>query len=438
MYRVFRNIPNSSWNALCEFVDNSIQACLDSNADYPFKIDITITNNSIRIFDNGPGFSENDLNSGLEPARIPKDKNQLNEFGMGMKLAALYFGDRYTIETSNGNGKIHEIKFDLDEVIENELIEIPVIQKTHEGSSFTLLTIDKLSVQTKINVELHLNQIISKLSEVYSVFISDKNFTIRINDIPLTVPEVPILIAPWWKNENGPKMHWIYNFEIIHGDFGISGFVALRDPMNSANRGFKLIRRGRVVDGIQNDVKPHIIFGSPGSHLSKRLIGNIHLHGFGISFNKAEILNNNELETLWGMLKNELNLCEFPILDQGRNYRIGKLKTEESKNNDVLSPPPITNSNPKQQLIIEPSDKLTENFPLQIGAIGFTIQKGTNTGKFIQSENPNVVFRADFFTSETTRNKVIQILQIFISSTNTSLTQPTIIKLIDMLWPHLK
>ena len=112
MYTVFRNIPNSPWNALCEFVDNSIQACLDSKSDKQFNIDITITDNSITVTDNGPGFSEDDLKSGLEPARIPKDRDQLNEFGMGMKLASLYFGDRYSIETTNGNGNLYELKFD--------------------------------------------------------------------------------------------------------------------------------------------------------------------------------------------------------------------------------------------------------------------------------------------------------------------------------------
>jgi hypothetical protein len=435
MYRMFRHIPNTAWNALCEFVDNSIQACLDS-INQPYIIEIVINNNSITIYDNGPGFSENDLESGLEPARIPKDKNQLNEFGMGMKLAALYFGDRYCIETSNGEGFQYELKFDLDEVVQDELLEIPIIQKTHVGSSFTRVTIDKLSTDTKINVDLHLTQIISKLSEVYSFFINENKFIIKVNNHSLTVSEIPILIAPWWKNENDEKRSWVREFNLQHGVFGISGQVALRDPMNNANRGFKLIRRGRVVDGIQKDVKPHVIFGSPGSHLSKRLIGNIHLHGFGISFNKADILNNNELETLWGMLKNELNTDEFPILDQGRNYRIGKLKTEDPQINNTLIRTTLTNT--KLTSLQTSSHELIESFTLQIGQIAFTVQKGTSNGKFVQSENPIVIFRADFFTSETIRNKVIQILHIFYLNTNNELDKSTIVKLIDLLWPLLK
>lgn len=448
MYGMFRNIPNTAWNALCEFIDNSIQACLDSGLNESYTVEITIDNNSITIFDNGPGFSDHDLNTGLEPARIPQDKDQLNEFGMGMKLAALYFGDRYYIETSDGKGFQYELKFDLDEVVENELLEIPVIEKTHDGNAYTRVTIDKLSSATKINVDLHLTQIISKLSEVYSFFIQTKKFNIKVNNIKLTVPEIPILNAPWWKTENGEKRSWFRDFQLQHGSFGITGQVALRDPMNNSNRGFKLIRRGRVVDGIQRDVKPHVIFGSPGSHLSKRLIGNIHLHGFGISFNKADILNNNELDTLWGMLKNELNSDEFPILDQGRNYRVIKSRIADTRIPDTSTRTTLPNNNqtPSQESsnnLIEQEEsaenqEFIESFTIQVGVIAINVQKGTNSGKFVQVENPNIVLRADFFTSDSIRTKVIEILKIFYSNTNTQLEKSTIIKLIDLLWPLLK
>jgi anti-sigma regulatory factor (Ser/Thr protein kinase) len=120
MYKVFRNIPNTPWNALCEFIDNSIQAILDSNISGFHDIEIDISNDSIIIRDSGPGFSNDDLASGLEPARVPENRTQLNEFGMGMKLASLYFGDSYSIETSQGNSLESILTFDLDEVVEKE------------------------------------------------------------------------------------------------------------------------------------------------------------------------------------------------------------------------------------------------------------------------------------------------------------------------------
>ena len=438
MYKVFRNIPNSPWNALCEFIDNSIQAYLDSNLDYPFHIDIVISEDSMIIFDNGPGFSENNLKTGLEPARIPESPNQLNEFGMGMKLAALYFGDCYSIETSNGNGYCYELKFDLNDVVNQGLTEIEILSKPYNGETFTRIKIEKLSSSTKININLHLNQIIAKLSEVYSVFISNNKFGIRINNHLLTVPEIQILVAPWYEDENGPLISWIQNFEIFKNGFGISGYVALRDPMNNANRGFKLIRRGRVVDGIQNDVKPYVIFGSNGTHLSKRLIGNIVLHGFGISFNKTDILDHDELDALWELLKEDLKLREFSILKQGQNYRTNKPKEKDKDQNIRQSNITLPLINSTGSLPKKSTADVMEVFTLFIDNLKINIQKGTNTGKFIQNENPVIILRADFFTQDTTRNKVIQIIQIFSANTNTELNQQTIIKLIEQLWPHLK
>ena len=436
MYKVFRNIPNSPWNALCEFIDNSIQANLDSKSEKPFIIEIDITDNTIIITDNGPGFSEINLQKGLEPARIPEDRSQLNEFGMGMKLAALYFGDRYSIETSNGNGYQYKLTFDLQDVVQHELTEIPIIQKNYDGESYTRITIEKLATSTKININLHLNQIITKLSEVYSFFISEKNIILKINNTILTVPEIQVLVAPWYENENGQPISWIQNFEIYNGEYGITGYVALRDPMNNANRGFKLIRRGRVVDGIQNDVKPAGIFGSNGSHLSKRLIGNVFLHGFGISFNKSDILNNNELENLWDLLKVDLNKREFSILKQGQHYRIGKPKEESTNINRSNITLPMIKSTPKLEQ--SSTNQLIEIFPFYIGTLKFDIRKGVSTGKFIQSENPYIVLWSDFFTLVNTMNKVIKVLKIFFSNTKTEIDQQTIIKLIDLLWPYLK
>ena len=436
MYRVFRNIPNTPWNALCEFIDNSIQAALNSNLQGQQEIAIKISNDSIVIKDQGPGFSENDLASGLEPARIPEDRTQLNEFGMGMKLAALYFGDRYKIESSNGNSLKSTLIFDLDEVTKSELTQIPIKQEPYSGKPFTCITIEKISNDTRIDIGLDLEKIKRQIAEVYTVFINDGSFRIVVNDFALTVPEISVLEAPWYKDINGPQKLWLENFSIESGEFGISGYVALRDPMSSANRGFKLVRRGRVVDGINSNVKPHIIFGTPGSHLSKRLTGMIHLKGFGISFNKTELLNNADLEKCWGQLKTYLNSLEQSILKQGKEFRLPKKSRISTGQNDkVISTAikvPVTKPNPKVE------SKKIQLFNLKIGSFDEQIYMGTTNGKFIQSVDPKIILRSDFFSSAHTRSKLIEVLQTFHLNTNADLDRSTLIKLIDLLWLVLK
>lgn len=436
MYKVFRNIPNTPWNALCEFIDNSIQAILDSNISGVHDIEIDISNDSIIIWDSGPGFSEDDLASGLEPARIPENRTQLNEFGMGMKLASLYFGDSYSIETSQGNSLESILKFDLDEVVENELTEIPIIQRPYSGSSYTKIKIEKLSDETRINVDLELSRIKEQISQVYSVFIAEGKFRITLNGFALSVPEVPILNAPWFKDVNGPNIPWIEHFEITHGAFGISGYVALRDPMSSTNRGFKLVRRGRVVDGIETNVKPHVLFGTPGSHLSKRLIGQVTLHGFGIAFNKSELLNTAELEELWVKLKTQLSSKKKSILIQGKEYRLPKKEKSSTQDDSIKPTAPF--KIPVVHTPVGESKNSIETFNLRVGSLETEIYKGTSVGKFVQNEEPKIILRSDFFSDQLTRSKVIDVIQTFYLNTDASIDNRKLIQLIDLLWIVLK
>ena len=436
MYTVFRNIPNTAWNALCEFVDNSIQASLDSSQTFNNNISIDISRESISISDSGPGFTEDQLSTGLEPARIPENQSQLNEFGMGMKLAALYFGDRYVICTSPGNGLKYKVEFDLANVVENNLTQIQIKQEPYQGESFTTLTIDKLSQDTQINVDLELGQIRERLSEVYSVLIERNQFQININGQGLMVRSKTVLNAPWYDNSNGPDIEWLEHFDIKNGEFGISGYVGLLDPMSNTNRGFKLIRRGRVVAGIQENVKPHTIFGSPGSFLSKRLFGYMELHGFGISFNKTELLSKNELDELYILLKQELNSKKNSILKQGSSFRIGKKTSMSNGTNPPLNISPKISIDPSTQLKSDNAN--SKSITLVIDSCKMEITQGTSVGKFIQSEYPGLILRSDFFSQTPTRTKVISVIQTFSSNTDISLDQITIVKLIDLLWPLLK
>jgi len=437
MYRVFRNIPNTDWNALCEFVDNSIQAMLDSSIKgSKGKINIEITNEFISITDYGPGFSQEDLLCGLEPARIPANVSELNEFGMGMKLAALYFGDRYSITTSDGKGASFRVVFDLDEVIQRNLYEIPVEKVLYTGESFTTIIIDKLSNSTKINVALQINQIRQKLSEVYSVFIGREQFEIVVNDIILVVPKITILNAPWFNDEHGFPREWIEDFHIYNGDFGISGYVGLLDPMSNTNRGFKLVRRGRVVAGIQEDVKPFVIFGSPGSHISKRLFGLIELHGFGISFNKSQLLDVTELDLLWKLLRDELNIREYSIIKQAKEFRVSKTsKIIPFKSTEFTGSLEIQKQKKSNET---PILKERNSIILSIGSSDFEIFEGTQVGRFIQASNPEIIVRADFFILKPIRFKLVEILQTIGKIDKIELDKETTVELIDSLWPLLK
>ena len=82
--------------------------------------------------------------------------------------------------------------------------------------------------------------------------------------------------------------------------------------------------------------------------------------------------------------------------------------------------------------------KKIQLFNLKIGSFDEQIYMGTTNGKFIQSVDPKIILRSDFFSSAHTRSKLIEVLQTFHLNTNADLDRSTLIKLIDLLWLVLK
>jgi hypothetical protein len=157
------------------------------------------------------------------------------------------------------------------------------------------------------------------------------------------------------------------------------------------------------------------------------------------------LLNTNELENLWILLRDYLDSREFSLLQQGRKYRVNKsmIKTESiqenstrQKDNDPYVSSKINNYHYKSitPTILDPKYTLQINF----GSVLIQFNQGDKLGKFVQEVSPNVIMRSDFFTDTTTRNKVISAIQVMRSTVNLELNSSSIISLIDNLWPVLK
>ena len=104
MYSRFPDLPNTVPHVLAEFIDNALQsykdnnnALLDIDNDYKLVVNIDIewddeTNRATKIVisDNAAGINEHKYESAFMPAKTPENNSGLNEFGMGLKTAALW------------------------------------------------------------------------------------------------------------------------------------------------------------------------------------------------------------------------------------------------------------------------------------------------------------------------------------------------------------
>ena len=149
VYSTFRYINNKVWNALAEYIDNSIQSfenhidvlkAINKDGKLHVSVSIDFDKDVITIVDDAYGIEEENYQRAFELANLPLDNQGLNEFGMGMKVSSIWLSNTWTVETSAYGEPVQKtMTFDLKEVVDNEEMELPVSEKacsssTHYGS----------------------------------------------------------------------------------------------------------------------------------------------------------------------------------------------------------------------------------------------------------------------------------------------------------------
>ena len=340
-YGVYRSLNNKPWYALAEYVDNAIQSyiankskLIELNPDYQLRIEIEINQNDdfIRIFDNAAGINYNNFLRAFEPANIPIDNTGLSEYGMGMKIASIWFSDSYTVRSLFLEETVERsVHFDLKKVMDDENEELIVSNNynCNEQDHYTEIILRKLSNNAPGGAQL--KKVKDHLTSIYRNFLRSGELELVFNDEPpLTYPEPKILKTSWYDNPESPEKIWKKEVSFNSGKYKIKGFVALLHEMSGINSGFSLFRRGRVIKGSHDEkFHPKILCGNPGSPRDKRLFGEFELEGFNVSFEKGSFQELEELDTLLQLVKFELVDEKLNILKQGDYYRKVKSPVEK-------------------------------------------------------------------------------------------------------------
>lgn len=180
VYSTFRYIANHAWNAIGEYVDNSIQS-YESHIDQlkpinpGHKLRVTINFNfdkdEIIIKDNAFGIDEINFERAFELANIPLDNSGLNEFGMGMKVSSIWLSNLWTVETTAyGESVKKTVVFDLEEVINNQRTSLNVIsQPCPAEDHYTIIKLQKLSLNSP--TQRQIPTIKKHLASIYTKFL---------------------------------------------------------------------------------------------------------------------------------------------------------------------------------------------------------------------------------------------------------------------------
>ena len=105
---VFSRLNYKAWYAIGEFVDNSTQSFYSHQEelkqhgieDVEININYDAEQDILTITDTAFGMERDDFARAVKVDSPPENKNGRNEFGMGLKTAASWFGNIWSVQST--------------------------------------------------------------------------------------------------------------------------------------------------------------------------------------------------------------------------------------------------------------------------------------------------------------------------------------------------
>lgn len=334
---LLKNMRYTEWHALAEFVDNSVQSYLKNktilqknNPNYKLKIKISLMPSEIEIRDNAAGINEERYEAAFETGKPPPDTKGLSEFGVGMKIAACWFADKWSVQTKAIGEKFWKlVEFDIKKIQEKLINELEVsTSSAPESQGYTIVRLNRLNHKPKGHA---ISKIKEQLASMYRHMIGRDEIEIFIDNKKLTYEMPEIRKSGYfqdWRDgiiKKPKKYKWYKYFTFDFRGEPVAGFVALRKKGSTKQDGFSLFRRNRL---IINSFKPSEIFGQSNDRRQQVIFGEIYLNQMPVAFSKNDFIwNDNERSNFISELK---NVIEF--FDKEKKISIIKQAKEWSEN----------------------------------------------------------------------------------------------------------
>lgn len=298
VYATYRRLSYTPWHAIAEFVDNSTQNYYDHRKELieafkkegnPGKLRVEIAydteSNGLKVVDNANGMNPEELTRAVVLDKPPPDTSGRCEYGMGLKTAACWLGESWTIETKRlGSNRQFTVTVNVLDLAKYHTDTIRVSEKpAQHGSHFTRITIDDLYKPLKGRT---FERIRDQLGSMYRNDLRTGEIEILWNGIPISFQEPTFLVEELedgkrvWKKDVSFNVRW----ESEGRELPVRGWIGIRMPGRQRDAGFALLRRGRVIlGGPDEGYKPTEIFGQGNTFRSQRLIGELYLDNWPVA-----------------------------------------------------------------------------------------------------------------------------------------------------------
>jgi Histidine kinase-, DNA gyrase B-, and HSP90-like ATPase len=295
--RSYKRLPYKPWHALAEFVDNSTQAYFN-NRDVLDKVyeaegstlEVSIVyekdgDGLIRISDNAMGMSRDDLARAMHIGLQPEYADGRSRYGLGMKMAACWFGQKWKVVTKKlGDTTEYTVFIDVEKAAggDDDLHE-RTVEDLSPDDHYTTIEITHLNHRPVGRTSGKIKQF---LAGMYRLDINSKSLVLEWQNAPLD----GVVDWQFLKNSFGEEYRKTFEFE-VNGKKAW-GWVGVLNPGGRPKAGFAIVHKGRMVQTWPDAWHPESLYGqTAGSNdlVNQRLVGEIHLDDFEVSHTKDDI-----------------------------------------------------------------------------------------------------------------------------------------------------
>lgn len=133
---VFSRLNYKPWYAIAEFVDNSTQSFYNNEKilvdngikTVTVRVEYDFDQNILKITDDAFGMEIDDFTRAVKVDSPPESNGGRNEFGMGLKTAASWFGNTWSVESTQfGSTNKYYTEVNIQELREKHLNTIDII-----------------------------------------------------------------------------------------------------------------------------------------------------------------------------------------------------------------------------------------------------------------------------------------------------------------------
>ena len=259
-----------------------------------------------------------------------------NEFGMGLKTAASWFGKVWKVtSTQYGSTNRYTATVDIPKLdklhLQNTKIYRDYVATDAHGTEIIIEQITK-----KITASRTIGKIRDRLSSMYRRDINNQNIEIWFNDEPIAFEEYPILTnfrGKSWKKE----LDFTVDFD--GKSYHVTGFVAIMNPGSFPKAGFALFRQDRVViGGTDSNYKPAPIFGQAQSQKSLKLFGELNMNDFPVNQAKDGFIWDDGLEdafidALKDNIQEYIDIADMSIKERANEIHFSDQASSELQQN---------------------------------------------------------------------------------------------------------